>query len=248
VEDVVMSSASSVPAIEIRGLGFVHDDGRRALEEVAFSVRAGESLGVVGPNGAGKTTLFMTLLGIHRPAEGEIYLFGTRFPSENGAHVPPELRRRIGLVFQESDEQLFSPTVFDDVAFAPLNFGFPKGEIRARVERALAAVDLAGYGERAPHHLSAGEKRRVAIATVISYEPDVLILDEPTGDLDPRGRRHLVELLGRMPQTKIIASHDLGFVRDTCERVVLLDGGRIRADGPAGEVLGDRELLERHGL
>ena len=239
---------TDLPAIEVKGLGFVFEDGRRALDGIGFSLAAGESLGIVGPNGAGKTTLFLTLLGIYRPREGEIRVFGTPFPTTNGARFPPQLRRRIGLVFQETDDQLFSPTVFDDVAFGPLNFGLSGDAIRDRVREALDAVDLAGYEDRTPHHLSAGEKRRLAIATVISYEPDILILDEPTSNLDPRGRRQLVALLEKMPHARLIASHDLDFVRDTCERVLLIEGGRIRADGPTDVILDDTKLLEEHGL
>lgn len=239
---------TDLPAIEVKGLGFVFEDGRRALDGIGFSLAAGESLGIVGPNGAGKTTLFLTLLGIYRPREGEIRVFGTPFPTTNGARFPPQLRRRIGLVFQETDDQLFSPTVFDDVAFGPLNFGLSGDAIRDRVREALDAVDLAGYEDRTPHHLSAGEKRRLAIATVISYEPDILILDEPTSNLDPRGRRQLVALLEKMPHARLIASHDLDFVRDTCERVLLIEGGRIRADGPTDAILDDTKLLEEHGL
>jgi cobalt/nickel transport system ATP-binding protein len=237
-----------VPAIEARNVDFVYEDGRRALDNVSFRLLPGESAGLVGPNGAGKTTLFLALAGIYPPSRGEILVFGTPYPVWNGFRIPHALRRRVGIVFQETDEQLFSPTVFDDVAFGPLNFDLPREEIEARVEKALAAVDLVGYEKRPPHHLSAGEKRRVAIAGVIAYEPEVLILDEPTSDLDPRGRRQLVDLLRKLPQAKLIASHDLDFIRRACERVMILSHGRIRADGRAGEVLGDERLLEEEGL
>ncbi len=244
----MIAPGDSNAALEVRGLGFVFDGGQRALDAIEFTLGSGESLGIIGPNGAGKTTLFLTLMGIYAPSEGEIRVFGDRVPAMNGTLAPVSLRRRIGLVFQESEEQLFSPTVFDDVAFGPLNFGFPREEIGRRVSRALEAVDLPGYENRTPQHLSAGEKRRVAIATVISYGPDIVILDEPTSDLDPRGRRKLAELLVSMPQAKLIASHDLEFVRRTCDRVLLLDHGRIRASGPTEGILGNDELLERHGL
>src|SRR5262245_1084150 len=168
-------SPSGAPAVSARGLGYVYPDGRRALAGLDLTIAPGESVGVIGPNGAGKTTLLMVLAGLFPPSEGELRIFG----APHGPDAAPDLRRRIGLVFQSTEEQLFSPTVFDDVAFGPLNFGLPRGEVRERVARALAAVGLVGYEGRSPHHLSCGERRRVALATVLSYDPEVLILDEP---------------------------------------------------------------------
>jgi cobalt transport protein ATP-binding subunit len=232
------------PAITASGLGYTYPDGRRALSNLSFSVAPGEAVGVIGPNGAGKTTLFMVLAGLFQPTEGSLAITGTEPDWRKGN----ELRRKIGLVFQSTDEQLFSPTVFDDVAFGPLNFGLSRGRVKERVAESLEAVGLAGYEERSPHHLSSGEKRRVALATVLSYDPEILILDEPTSDLDPRGRRELVNLLGGMPQTKIIASHDLEFIARTCSRVILISGGSIQADSPAPQAITDRTLLEANGL
>ncbi len=237
-----------IPALSVDDLSFVYSDGRKALEGVTFSVDARTSLGVVGPNGAGKTTLFLNLAGILGSRTGEIRLFDEPVPNERGRAPPIEFRRRIGIVFQVTDDQLFSPTVFDDVAFAPLNFGQPRDEIERRVATALAAVGLSGYEERTPQHLSAGEKRRVALATVLSYDPEILILDEPTSDLDPRGRRELVELLNSMPQTKLIASHDLEFVLGACDEILLLDGGKSCAQGSVEEILSNGPLLAEHGL
>jgi len=236
--------AASRCAVEARGLGYVYPDGRRALSSVSFTVSSGEAVGIIGPNGAGKTTLFMVLAGLFAPAEGELSIFGEA-PSFKWS---PDLRRRIGLVFHSTDEQLFSPTVFDDVAFGPLNFGLPRSEVRGRVARALEAVGLQGYEGRSPHHLSSGERRRAAIATVLVYDPDILILDEPTSDLDPRGRRELVGLLSAMDHARLIASHDLEFIARTCSRVILLEGGTVRADARTAAVLTDSTLLEANGL
>jgi len=238
----------TAPAISARNIGFVYPDGRRALSGVTFTVARGESVGVIGPNGAGKTTLFQVLAGLYPPSEGELEVFGERLGPDLSPAAARDLRRKIGLVFQSTEDQLFSPTVFDDVAFGPLNFGFPRGEARERVARSLLAVGLVGFEGRSPHHLSAGEARRVAIATVLAYDPEALILDEPTSDLDPRGRRELVGLLAKMEHARLIASHDLEFVARTCSRAILLEGGAVRADLPAAEALTDARLLETHGL
>ena len=231
-------------AIAARGVGYVYPDGRRALSAVTFAVAPGEAVGVIGPNGTGKTTLFLALAGLLGPTEGSIEVFG----QEPRGAWSPELRRRIGIVFQSTDEQLFSPTVVDDVAFGPLNFGLPRSEVRLRAERALAAAGIKDLGDRSPHHLSQGEKRRAALATVLSYEPEILILDELTSDLDPRGRKELVTLLAGMGQIRIIASHDLEFIARTCRRVLILNGGSLRSDLPAVEALTGRALLESNGL
>ncbi len=248
-----------LPAVSARGLGYVYPDGRRALAGVTFSAAPGESVGIIGPNGAGKTTLFLLLSGLLEPSEGEVAIGGAGLgparlgPAGMGA-VPFDLaadrtlRRKIGLVFQTTDEQLFCPTVFDDVAFGPLNFDFPKSEVRERVARALDAVGMRGSEGRSSHHLSCGERRRVAIATVLSYDPEILILDEPTSDLDPRGRRELVSLLAGMRQTRIVASHDLEFIARTCTRAILIAGGKVCGDLPAARAITDAGLLEANGL
>ena len=237
-------SASPARALEAEGLGYVYADGRRALQGVSLAVAPGEAVGIIGANGAGKTTLLTVLAGLHQPTEGSLHLFGRPFGPRSG----PEQRRRVGFVFHSTEEQLFSPTVFDDVAFGPLNFGLPREEVEDRVSRALEAVGLRGYEGRSPHHLSSGERRRVALATVISYDPDLLVLDEPTSDLDPRGRRELVRLLDGMKQARLIASHDLEFIARACPRILLLSGGALRADSPGPRLLTDAKLLESHGL
>jgi cobalt/nickel transport system ATP-binding protein len=234
----------SEDAITVSGLSYTYPDGRRAIDRVSFRLGAGESIGLIGPNGAGKTTLFHLIAGLLPPGEGSIRIFGKTFDGKDDARV----RRHLGFVFQETEDQLFSPTVFDDVAFGPLNFGQPLEGVRRQVAEALRQVGLEGFEERVPHHLSSGERRRVAIATVLSYRPDVLILDEPSSDLDPRGRRELVKLLRATSQARIIASHDLEFILRTCERVLVIDGGRLQAEGPTAEVLCNGSLLEAHGL
>ena len=231
-------------AISASGLEHRYPDGVRAVEDVSLSMGPGESVGLIGPSGAGKTTLLLMLAGLLEPQRGDLLVFGKKF----GGPDERDLRRRVGFVFQETEDQLFSATVFDDVAFGPLNFGMSAGEVKSSVARALRQVGLEGYESRVPHHLSSGEKRRVAIATVISYGPDLLILDEPSSDLDPRSRRELAQVLREMRQGLLIASHDFEFILRACDRVLLMDRGRIGADGESLAILGDEELLRRHGL
>jgi cobalt/nickel transport system ATP-binding protein len=235
---------SDVPVLEAAGLTYTYPDGRRAVGGMSIAVAGGESLAIIGPNGAGKTTLLLLLAGILEPEAGAVTVAGRRFDGRGDR----EIRRRLGVVFQETEDQLFSPTVFDDVAFGPLNFGLAPDEVRRRVEDALRKVGLEGYDGRHPHHLSSGERRRAAIATVLSYGPDVLLLDEPSNDLDPRGRRDLARWLRSAPEAIVLASHDLELVLRTCDRAVLMDGGRQCAAGTVLEILTDRPLLERHGL
>jgi len=231
-------------AVRLADVGYDYPDGREAVAGATLALAPGEAVGLLGPNGAGKTTLLYLIAGLLAPRSGTVEIFGERY----GAGRDRELRRRLGIVFQETDDQLFSPTVRDDVAFGPLNFGFPPAEIRERVREALRQTGLEGYEERAPHHLSSGEKRRAALATVLSYAPDVLLLDEPSNDLDPRARKSLVRLLRASREARLIATHDLELVALICDRVLLMDRGRIVADGPAAELLCDREQLEAHGL
>ncbi|HZZ82593.1 MAG TPA: energy-coupling factor ABC transporter ATP-binding protein [Gemmataceae bacterium] len=231
--------------IDVEGLDFTYPDGKRALHDLRFHVQAGESVGLGGPNGAGKTTLFLCLAGVLAPQSGtmQVVALDPREPSER-----KQLPARVGIVFQNSDEQLFSTTISDDVAFGPLNLGLDADEVKRRVTQALTDVGLAGFEERVPFHLSGGEKRRAALAGVLAMRPQVLMLDEPSMFLDPRGRRELIHLLNALPITKIIASHDLEMILDTCQRVAVLDAGRLITMGPAAEVLRDRALMETHGL
>jgi len=234
--------------VEIKELHFKYPDGKEALKGVSLIILEGESVGIIGPNGAGKSTLLLHLNGLlqGQNPNGRVSVWVRGLPVDS-SHLR-EIRRLVGLVFQDPDDQLFSPTVFDDVAFGPVNLGLPPHEVKERVRQALAWMGLEGYEERSPHHLSLGEKKRVAIAAVLSMKPYILALDEPTANLDPRGRWELIELLRRLPQTKIIASHDLGMVRALCNRVVVLDKGEVVADGPAETILEDHTLLKEHGL
>lgn len=219
--------------------------GRTALDGVSFSVDANECVAIVGPNGAGKTTLFLRLCGVLNGTPGQACVNG---------HDPadPKERKRlpesVGIVFQNPDDQLFSPTVADDVAFGPLNLGASIVEAKARAEDALKAVGLPEAGDRVPFQLSGGEKRRAAIAGVLAMHPAVLLLDEPSMFLDPRGRRELIHLIRELPGTKLIATHDLDLVLKLCSRVLVLEGGKLFADGPARELLANEDLMERHGL
>jgi cobalt/nickel transport system ATP-binding protein len=231
------------PTIEVERLSFAYPDGHKALHDVSFAVGKGEKVALVGPNGAGKSTLMLHLNGILH-GQGKVTVCGMDVAEPNLGRV----RATVGLVFQSPDDQLFSPTVFDDVAFGPIYAGLPEAQVRARVEKALAAVGMSDYIRRVSHHLSVGEKKRIAIATVLSMEPEVLVLDEPTAGLDPRARRGLINLLREMPQTILASTHDLPFVKELFPRTIIMDGGHIVADGPTGEILGDAALLEAHGL
>ncbi len=231
-------------AIRIDHLSFAYGDGHEALRDVTLAVQPGEKVALVGPNGAGKSTLMLHLNGILRPVSGSVQVSGLAVDEKSLGKV----RARVGLVFQEPDDQLFSPTVFDDVAFGPIYQGLREKDVRARVERALEAVHMRGYSSRVSHHLSAGEKKRIAIATVLSMEPDILVLDEPTAGLDPRARRGLISLLRTLPQTMLISTHDLRMVAELLPRTVVMDGGQVVADRPTAEILADAALLEAHGL
>lgn len=240
-----MQVSRSAPLVHVTHLSHRYADGRTALEDVCFSIHAGESVALVGPNGAGKTTLFLRLCGVLPGRRGHASIAGLD-PADPA--LVRKLPERLGVVFQSPDDQLFSPTLFDDVAFGPLNLGVEAGEIAQRVEESLTRVGLSGYAERVPHKLSGGEKRRAALATVLSMRPEVLLLDEPTMFLDPRGRRGLIELLNSLPGTKLIATHDLEFVLETCSRVLILDAGQVAATGPTHELLAQAELMHQHGL
>ncbi|MBI1386988.1 MAG: ATP-binding cassette domain-containing protein [bacterium] len=232
--------------IEIDGLRYHYPDGRSALNGIDLHVKHGERVGLVGPNGAGKTTLFLTLAGVIDSFEGEVSVAGCDLTTPEGRK---EVHRKLGIVFQQTDDQLFHASVEEDIAFGPLNLGADEAEVRRRVDCALSSVGLnEDFKNRLPFHLSGGEKRRVAIAGVLAMEPDVLLLDEPSSDLDPRGRRELVQILDRLPITRVISSHNLDFICETCERVVIIDGGVVRASGPTHEILADEDLMLKHGL
>ncbi|MBU0715042.1 MAG: energy-coupling factor ABC transporter ATP-binding protein [Verrucomicrobia bacterium] len=230
--------------VEVRDLHFAYPDGTDALKGVSFRITHGESVALVGANGAGKSTLLLHLNGYLTPTRGEIRIGETPLIRETAAAV----RRAVGMVFQDPDDQLFMPTVFEDVAFGPLNAGLPPDEIEHRVVSALERVGMAHLRDRPPYKLSAGEKRAVAIATVLAMAPDVLVMDEPSSHLDPRGRRRLIELLKSFKHTKIIATHDLELVVELCSRVIVLDDGRVVAEGQAVELLNDETLMLAHGL
>ena len=239
------------PVVEAKDVRFAFPDGREALCGFSLTVAPGEAVGLVGPNGAGKTTFFLCLIGICRPQQGTLRVAGLDLINEqNRANKRDllEVRRKTGLVFQNSDDQLFSASVYDDVAFGPLNLGLEESEVRRRVTLALRRVDAEQYANRVSHHLSAGEKRRVALACVLAMEPEILVLDEPTNDLDPRARRETIKLVRSLEQTKLIAAHDLEFILETCDRVAVIDDGQVVADGPARVLLADRARMEAHGL
>jgi cobalt/nickel transport system ATP-binding protein len=231
--------------IEVRGLSYRYAAGPTALVDLTLRLSRGESLGLVGPNGAGKTTLFLCLGGVLSVQPGTMAVAGL---DPALASQRRQLPGKVGIIFQNSDDQLFHTTVLDDVAFGPLNLGCGADEVRQRVTQALALVGAAGLEQRVPQHLSGGEKRRVALAGVLAMRPEILLLDEPTMYLDPRGRRELIRLLPDLPGSRMIASHDLEMILETCTRVLVLDRGRIVADGAVRDVLADERLMEAHGL
>ncbi len=232
------------PSLEVRDLGFAYPDGRQVLTGIDLLVEPGERVALLGPNGAGKTTLVLHLNGILTPGRGTVTVAGL----EVRADTVQEVRRRVGVVFQDPDDQLFMPTVAEDVAFGPANLGLRDAELRARVDEALAAVGMAEYGDRPPHHLSFGQRRRVALATVLAMRPEVLVLDEPSSNLDPASRRELAEILRSLPVSVLMVTHDLLYALELCSRTVLLDDGRVVADGPTRTLLGDEELMSAHRL
>lgn len=229
--------------IEIDHLSFSYPDGKQALREICLTVQPGEKVALVGANGAGKSTLLLHLNGVAQ-GSGVIRINGLDVTKKNLGQI----RALVGVVFQNPDDQLFSPSVFEDVAYGPLYQGLDGETVRERAAQALEAVHMADFAPRNPYHLSGGEKKRIAIATVLSMRPEVLAFDEPTAGLDPRARRELIELLEELPQTMIIATHDLDLVGRLATRVVVLNQGEVRADGPSGRILGDARLLYDNGL
>ena len=237
-------ASAGTPALELADVRYAYPDGHEALCGISLRVEPGERVAVLGPNGAGKSTLCLQLNGILAPTEGSVSVGGMRV----GGKSLKEVRRRVGVVFQDPDDMLFMPTVEQDVAFGPSNLGLSGDEVRKRVERALTAVGMEGTGGRAPHHLSFGQRKRVATAAVLSMQPEVLVLDEPSSNLDPRARREFGEILAGLSQTIVMVTHDLPYAHEICERAVIMDGGRIAADGPTDVILADAELLAAHDL
>jgi cobalt/nickel transport system ATP-binding protein len=228
------------PVLTVSGLWFSYPDRLDVLKDVNLSVLPGERVGLIGPNGSGKTTLFLGICGVLKPAAGEITVLGK--PVRNG-----DFRPDVGLVFQNPDDQLFCPSVWDDVAFGPQNMKLAKDEVEARVIAALAAVGAVELADRPAHHLSGGEKRMVSIAGVLAMRPRLILYDEPSADLDIRSRRRLIRLLQASAETLLIASHDLELILEICHRVVLMDDGLIVADGDPSEIMGNDRLMEAHG-
>lgn len=233
----------SDPIITIRNLFFEYPNGHSALQDISVSVQPGEKIALIGQNGAGKSTFLLHLNGILE-GRGEIVISGLPLKKK----FLKEIRGKVGLVFQSPDDQLFSPTVFEDVAFGPIYMGLPNNEIRERVTQALADVEMIGFSDRVTYHLSMGEKKRIAIATVLAMQPEILVFDEPTAGLDPRARRNLIRLIEKLPQTLIVATHDLDFARRSFTRVILMNHGRLVADGSPEEILDAAALLEEQGL
>ncbi len=231
------------PIIQTHDLTFAYHDGKPVLTSIDLTIMHDESVGLIGPNGAGKSTLLMHFNGILR---GSGTVLVNDIPVEKA--TLKKVRRLVGWVAQDSNDQLFMPTLFDDVAFGPLNMGLPEDEVRRRVDQTLRLVGLDKMADRPPHHLSGGERKAAAIATVLSMRPEIMLLDEPTNNLDHAGRRALIDFLIDLQTTKVVASHDLEMILDLCPRVILLDGGRVIADGPSDKILADEKLLSAHRL
>ena len=229
--------------LELKNLSCAYGTSDPVIHKLSLQLDEGERVGLIGANGAGKSTLMRAVLGLME-SEGQILVDGLRMEKKNLA----EIRRAVGYVLQDSNNQMFMPTVLEDILFGPLNYGVPREEAIAEADRILAELGISHLRDRPNHKISGGEKRMAAIATVLALHPKLLLLDEPSAALDPKNRRQVIQVLNRLPQTKLIATHDLDLVLETCDRVILLTAGRIVADGPAGELLRDRELLEENDL
>jgi cobalt/nickel transport system ATP-binding protein len=238
------TGVSHEPAVEIERLAFAYPDGHQALFGVDLVIQTGERVALLGPNGAGKTTLILHLNGVLEAQVGAVTIGGLKVERNHFR----EIRRRVGIVFQDPDDQLFMPTVKEDVAFGPYNLGLRGDDLEARVESALQAVGMEHSADRPPHHLSFGQRRRVAVATVLAMEPDLLILDEPSSNLDPAGRRELAEILSDLSLTMLLVTHDLPYALELCSRSIVMDDGMIVGDGSTAEILGDAELMAAHRL
>lgn len=230
--------------LKIKDLSFTYEDGNKVLDGLNLTAHDGESIGIVGANGIGKSTLMKLLVGLYLNFEGELEVAGHPVNKKNLSHI----REHVGYVFQDSDSQLFLSTVEEDVAFGPQNYDLPEEEVKRRVDEALEKVHITHLRGKHNYKLSGGEKKLAAIATILSMEPDIIIMDEPSIALDPRNRRNLIGILNEIQALKIITSHDLDFIMDTCTRALLLDEGRIIADGDVKDILTNKELLEEHGL
>ncbi len=229
--------------LRFENVSFSYEDGRPVLRDLSFSIGRGEAVGLIGANGAGKTTIMKILLGL-LPCEGRVLVDGAEVNKKN----LPEIRRKLGFVLQNSDNQMFMPTVYEDMLFGPLNYGLSREDAGKKADEVLERLGLQELGHRYNHRISGGEKRMAAIATVLAMEPEAILMDEPTSALDPYNRRVVICTIRQMPQTKLITSHDLDMILDTCDRVILIGGGKIAADGPAEEILRDRELLEANRM
>jgi cobalt/nickel transport system ATP-binding protein len=235
------------PSLQIKELAFAYPDGNQALFGVNLTIERGERVALLGPNGAGKTTLVMHMNGIHPAEHGSVSVAGEVIDTTN-KDLLRRIRGKVGVVFQDPDDQLFMPTVGEDIAFGPYNMGLRGAELDAAVDEALALVHMSEFKERAPHHLSFGQRRRVAVATVLAMKPEILVLDEPSSNLDPAGRRELAEILRSLDVTIVMVTHDLPYAFELCERSVILSGGVIVADGKTGAILKDEALLAKHRL
>jgi cobalt/nickel transport system ATP-binding protein len=234
----------SFPVLDLQGVAFAYPDGHQALHGVDLHVHRGERVALLGPNGAGKTTLVLHLNGILVPGLGSVRISGLPVIRENLL----EVRRRVGIVFQDPDDQLFMGSVREDVAFGPTNLGVRGPELDRRVAEALDAVGMTAYADRPPHHLSYGQRRRVAVATVLAMHPEILVLDEPSSNLDPASRRELAEILTALDVTLLLVTHDLPYALELCPRSVILSDGVVAADGATADILADEELMAAHRL
>jgi cobalt/nickel transport system ATP-binding protein len=230
--------------LDVRALAFAYPDGRQALYGVDLTVHRGERIAILGPNGAGKTTLVLHLNGTLSGGSGTVAVDGLKVEKANLR----EIRRKVGIVFQDPDDQLFMPTVRDDVAFGPANIGYRGEELRRRTDDALAAVGMTEFADRPPHHLSFGQRRRVAASTVLAMEPSILVLDEPSSNLDPQARREFAEIVLALDMTTLMVTHDLPYALQLCPRSVVMNDGVIVADGPTHEILADEELMRSNRL
>jgi cobalt/nickel transport system ATP-binding protein len=229
---------------EVKNLKYSYSNGKEAVSDISFRILHGEAVGIIGANGAGKSTLLMLLMGILHPQRGDVIIGEVKMTQK----TIPSIRQRIGMVFQDPNNQLFMTSVYDDVAFGPRNSGIGEDEVEQRVQHALEQVGIEHLKDRAPYRLSEGEKRAASIATVLSMQPDILVMDEPTSSLDPKSRRRFIKLINEFKHTRIITSHDLDMVYDTCERIIVLKDGLVAADGAAKEILSDEKLLGECGL